>query len=281
MTKSYTPMPSASGCAEAWLNAVECLYAGGPTNALILHIENPILHTKIDDKIMQEVDDFLREHGAYPLSTVANTIFPESLYTPGGRNKLYDRYARSFKKVKARAPDWGRYFDRMIRWDRSDGKIQNQLETLIGNLLKYGPQTDRNSPYYNMYEMTLFHPEKDASKPLGRQCLSFIEIKPEQTDDGVILHMTALYRSHYYVAKTLGNLIGLGKLLRFIAMETNCGVGTLTIHSTHAELDTGKTGGCQKSWGKPKVKSLIERCQVIWQAGAASAPHPVPALTLA
>tara|TARA_R110002124_G_scaffold136727_1_gene299612 strand:- start:2286 stop:3131 length:846 start_codon:yes stop_codon:yes gene_type:complete len=267
MTSSYKPMAAEKSCAEAWLSAVASLYDEGSINALILHIEDPASHSPTDDKIMQEVDDFLREHGTYPISTVANTIFPESLYTPGQRPKLYARYRRSFKKVKSKAPDWGRYFDRLIRWDRSDGEIQNQLETLISNLLKYGPQTDRSSPYYNMYEMTLFHPEKDATKPLGRQCLSFLEIKPEQTKEGVVLHMTALYRSHYYVAKTLGNLIGLGKLLRFIAMETNCRVGTLTIHSTHAELDTGKSVGCQKAWGKRNVLALIKRCQAIRQGG--------------
>lgn len=238
---SYAPMPRAGSCAIAWLQAARMLYADGPTNNMILHIEDPVARSEKEDAILAQVDGFLRVHGAYPLSTVANTIFPDALYTPGKPELLYERYDRSFRKIKAKAPDWGRYFDRMINWQGSDGENHRQLQTLIDNLNTYGPQTDRLQPYYNMYELTLFHPEKDARKPLGRQCLSFIEVKPEVRESGVVLHLTALYRSHYYVARTLGNLVGLGRLLRFIAMETGCQVGTLTVHSTHAEIDRGVT----------------------------------------
>lgn len=267
---NYAPMPSAGSCASAWLNAARTLFDNGAINNMILHIEDPTSRSKEDDAILSEVDGFLRDHGAYPLSTVANTIFPESLYTPGKPELLYERYDRSFKKIKAKAPDWGRYFDRMINWPGSDGRNHGQLQTLIENLNKYGPQIDRPQPYYNMYELTLFHPEKDAKKPLGRQCLSFIEVKPEKTEDGVVLHMTALYRSHYYVARTLGNLIGLGRLLRFIAMETGCKVGTLTIHSTYAEIDTGVTNAkkCSAAWGRKKVGKLLSRCEAITRVAA-------------
>lgn len=262
---TYVPMLPSRSCADAWLSAALRLFESGPVNNLILHIENPVSHSESDNAIMTEVDAFLREFGAYPISTVANTIFPDALYTPGKPELLFVRYERSFKKIKSKAPDWGRYFDRMINWTGSDGANYRQLETLVENLKKYGPQTDRRQPYYNMYELTLFHPEKDAKKPLGRQCLSFIEIKPERVDGGARLHMTALYRSHYYVARTLGNLIGLGRLLRFIAMETECEIGTLTIHSTHAEIDNGKTDDnkCSKAWGRTNVKALLKRCDEI------------------
>ncbi len=272
---NYAPMPAAASCAEAWLVAARRLFDTGPVNNMILHIEDPISHSATDNAVMTQVDTFLRDHGAYPLSTVANTIFPDALYTPGKPELLYERYDRSFRKIKSKAPDWGRYFDRMINWPGSDGKNHRQLQTLIENLSAYGPQTDRAQPYYNMYELTLFHPEKDARKPLGRQCLSFIEIKPERVEGAVRLHMTALYRSHYYIARSLGNLIGLGRLLRFIAMETRCEVGTLTIHSTHAEIDTGSTNAkkCSKSWGRKKVGDLISRCEEI-RLDAQTAPEP-------
>lgn len=280
----YAPMPPAESCATAWLQAARRLFDDGAVNNMILHIEDPIVRSEKDDAILAEVDSFLRGHGAYPLSTVANTIFPDALYTPGKPELLYERYTRSFRKIKAKAPDWGRYFDRMINWQGSDGANHRQLQTLIDNLNTYGPQTERPQPYYNMYELTLFHPEKDARKPLGRQCLSFIEVKPEVRDSGVVLHMTALYRSHYYMARTLGNLVGLGRLLRFIAMETGCQVGTLTIHSTHAEIDRGVTNEkkCSTAWGRKKVGDLLKRCETIRDATlppqdpiVADAPAPV------
>lgn len=269
MARPYHPMPPAKSCAQAWLAAAQFLLAHGPVNTLILHIEDSIHHSDADHAVITEVDTFLRGHGVYPIATVANTIFPQSLYHPGSPEKLYARYRRSFRNVKKLAPDWGRYFDRMIRWPRSDGDDQNQLKQLIKNIKKYGPQSDRPQPYYNMFEMTLFHPEKDADKPLGRQCLSFIEIKPEKTADGAVLHMTALYRSHYYVARTLGNLIGLGRLLNFVAAESGYKPGSLSIHSTHAELDTGsaKAAKGQTAWGKTATRDLIGRCTALMQPG--------------
>lgn len=265
MKTMYHPMPPASSCAEAWLKAVSFVYEEGPVNALILHINDPINHSEKDNAVILEADKFLRSHGAYPIVTVANTIFPEALYSPGKRDLMYSRYEKMFPKMKTITRDWGRYFDRMIRWEGSDGKTVRQLEQLIVNLNKYGPKGTGKNHWHNMYEMTLFHPEKDANKPLGRQCLSFIEIKPETTDDGGILHMTALYRSHYYLAKTLGNLVGLGRLLNFISMETGCKPGTLTIHSTYAEIDTGVTSDKKKSksWGKSGAKELISSCTKI------------------
>ena len=49
---------------------------------------------------------------------------------------------------------------------------------------------------------------------------------------------TAVYRNHFYVARLLGNLIGLGRLQRFVAEKAGLEIGELTVISTHAEVDT-------------------------------------------
>ena len=76
---NYVPMPAAESCGKAWLSAARTLFDEGAVNNMIVHIVDPISRSKEDDAILTEVDVFLRAHGAYPLSTVANTIFPESL----------------------------------------------------------------------------------------------------------------------------------------------------------------------------------------------------------
>ncbi len=50
--------------------------------------------------------------------------------------------------------------------------------------------------------------------------------------------LTAQYRNHYYVEKLLGNLVGLGRLMAYVAGETRTKVGSLTVVSTHAKIDT-------------------------------------------
>jgi hypothetical protein len=46
-----------------------------------------------------------------------------------------------------------------------------------------------------------------------------------------------MYRNHFYIEKLLGNLVGLGRLMSFVAREGGVGVGALTVVSTHAEID--------------------------------------------
>ncbi len=272
MTVTYHPMSPSNTCAEAWVKACLYLLDREPVNTLILHITDPVRFSPGDNAVIAAVDRLLRDHNAYPISTVANTIFPQSLYRPGEPAKLYERYRKIYPRMKRRAPDWGRYFDRMIRWpldtkklkpkDKASYREPNQLQQLIDNLNKYGPP-DKKQVYNQMYELTLFHPEIDAGHGSGRQCLSFIEIKPEVMADGRrLLHMTALYRNHSYVARTLGNLIGLTRLLQFIAGESDYEVGSLTVHSTHAELDVGKTDAKKgrQRWGMPKIRTLLEKC---------------------
>jgi len=64
-----------------------------------------------------------------------------------------------------------------------------------------------------------------------------------------------MYRSHYYVAKTLGNLLGLAQLQAFVANETNLKVGPLICHSTHARVDTGS------EWSLNDIKNLASQCR--------------------
>lgn len=65
----------------------------------------------------------------------------------------------------------------------------------------------------------------------------------------------ALYRSHWYVQRALGNLFGLAHLQHFVAQETGLELGPLVCISSVAQLEvqSGK-------WGKDAVKDLISRC---------------------
>ena len=69
------------------------------------------------------------------------------------------------------------------------------------------------------------------------------------------LLLTAQYRNHYYIEKLLGNLIGLGRLMAYIAKETETQVGNLTVVSTHATIDLPQSASRQD------FLDLIERCQ--------------------
>jgi hypothetical protein len=67
-----------------------------------------------------------------------------------------------------------------------------------------------------------------------------------------------VYRNHYYTEKLLGNLMGLGRLMEFVAAETKTKVGHLVIHSTHAQIDTmGGTSERLRPFWKNASNSIV------------------------
>ncbi len=222
---------TAPTCASAWVGAAETLInEGDRAYNLVVDIENPIVHRKCDKRAILTVDQFLRTGGVNPIATVANTIFPQDQYRRFGPEKFTQAYLDAYDAIRDKG--WGRYFERMIRWPNNGGGALDQLHTLIERLKKN--QKSKQS-YRSVYEMTLFDPLRDANLYRGRQCLSFLSFKldPER---GLIL--TAMYRNHYYITRALGNFIGLGNLMSYIASSAGIRVGPLTCISTRAKLDT-------------------------------------------
>jgi hypothetical protein len=76
--------------------------------------------------------------------------------------------------------------------------------------------------------------------------------------------------NHYYIARGLGNFIGLGRLQEFIADQAGVSVGPLTCISTHAEVD-------RAPWNKQELDNLLHACAEALQNsdGIAVAPASV------
>lgn len=227
-------------CVEAWLavsQAVEAMPGHEAHNALI-DVEDPLAETDADREAIELVDEFLTENTetGYPVRTVANTIFPLSLYEDHGAPAFYDVYLKKvFPRLKRNPQDWGRYFERMIAYPVVDD-VDNLLERLI---LKMKRNVDGGRPFRNIYELPIYNPVKDAEgRPRGGQCLSYMSFK---LDGEQRLLLSAVYRNHFYTEKLLGNLIGLGRLMQYVAERAGVTVGSLSILSTHAQVDTGTT----------------------------------------
>jgi len=247
---TFNPQEPKQSVVEAWLEGAKELSKHGDLLNLMLHATSPTSFSDKDREVMELVNSHLLARDKYGLDTVANTIFPMALYSPGKREALYDRYLKGMPAQQSSVRSWGRYFERFINWpdENSETGSIRQLELLIQKLSKYGPSGSEKQNYYNIYELAVYDPRRDQNLNMNRQCLSFVEFKPEKTKNGVCLHLTAFYRNHYYVARTLGNMIGLSGLLSFVSQEADLDPGTLTIVSTHGELDG--TG----------VKKLIKEC---------------------
>lgn len=243
----YLPVPSQLDCATAWREAVRAVDNASDHEAynVIIDVADPTAGATIAHPGVAAVDAFLTAR-AKPVDTVANTIFPASLYLRHGAPAFFDVFSQRVLPKVRRGERWsGYYFERMMVYPVATGEPPNQLWDIVRRM------KDDEVRALNKFELSLFDPLRDVdNSPYGGQCLSFLSFKviPGATRK---VALTAQYRNHYYVEKLLGNLIGLGRLMSFVARETGLAVGPLTVVSTHAKVD--QPGGTTRN----ELKTLL------------------------
>lgn len=225
---------------------------------LVLEIAYPDRLEAVDRDVFAKVDAALRRRdNGLNLRTVAATIFPFALYQRHGRPALYEAYRSIMARAKAPGT-WGTYALRMMAWPKAKGKgTFNPLDETIRKLDRaahYGhpyqaayevgvvaPAIDLDPDVLDAgFELPTFDASCDGRKISNMPCLSHLSFKLTNRES---VDLTAIYRSHHYAARALGNLLGLSQLLSFVAAEAKLKVGTLTCHSTHAALDLDSWGG--------------------------------------
>jgi hypothetical protein len=247
-----------------WRDATRFLLSrskdGHQARNLVLEIATPLVMTPEHAVVIRDVDALMRATDpATAIERVANTIFPQDMYLRKGYPAFYEHFLDTMTRAK-RKNTWGTYAMRLM--SRSSGaKSINPLETVIQKLKR---ATTGGHEYRNGYELSvhdvvtdlpdeeldfgcevpLYEPVKDAGRVSNSPCLSHLSFKLDSED---AVHLTAVYRSHYYCSKALGNLIGLARLQAFVAKQAQLEVGTLTCISTFANLDTKAWGGMAKT----------------------------------
>ena len=266
----YLPVDPQPSNARAWLAAASAVQTtGGDAHNVVIDIADPLAADAVDMAIMNHVDRFLRVHHVNTLSGVANTIFPLSTLRHHGPEAFYDVYrSRVLPRMKKMTHDWGRYFDRLTAWKKVKGdkvEIINPPDELVTFMRD---QIASERTYRNAYEMTIYDPARDAGKVSNRQCLSFLSFK---LTNGNRLLLTVMYRNHAYIARGLGNFIGLGRLQAFVAEQAGAQLGSLTCISTHAEIDHGtrSRGDVVEGWTRTEANRLIDDCRGLLLSAAA------------
>jgi len=175
---------------------------------------------------------------------------------------MYEKFLLALDRGRKKG-GWGTYAERMMSRDAKDGIntinpleiIQKLQDNVIGRnsyrstyeLGVADPEADLLPwPYQEDIgaDLPTYNPTFDSNQLYGLPCLSHISFK---LIDRSTINMVAIYRSHTYCERALGNLIGLAQLLSFVSKETGLNAGTLTCISTYAELDVAKWGGIAKA----------------------------------
>ncbi len=256
----------------AWVNGLDrLLAAGGEAVNLTVAIADP---TTEEPAVRSVVDAFISERrrvrprSVERISTVANTIFPQSLYIErlgeGAESHLYDLERRARRVTHVRNQR-GTYFERMVAWPidnpRNGQPTQtfNQLDQAVTRLRRLHEQGLQRG---NQFEIGLTAPgDQSIALPIvvpgrdrqtmGFPCLSHVSLSLQKG----IVHMTALYRNHEFIARGYGNYVGLGRALRFVAQQSGWPIGELTCVS--ASVGVGRGAG----FSGGAVKELLEACR--------------------
>lgn len=255
---------------EAWLEAVKHLLNHAEDNMeynLIMEIRNPIKTNARSKKIAAEFNELLMSSGWPPLHTVADTIFPAFEYKKHGKNGVYEVYPNEiYPAIRCdKANSYGTYAYRIVRGRGPNGEECRPLENVMKKLTS---QIKNPNGKRCVFELSVDDLSEDAVEtiPISRNdnrlfgfpCLSHLSFKLNR--DRTELHLTAIYRSHYYIQKALGNLLGLARLQAFMARELGIKPGILVCHSTLAKLDHSNPT-------KKKIQSFVNQIEGATYAG--------------
>lgn len=253
-------------CERAWLTAAEHLaeVSGHAEYNMVVEIAKPTLHGDEDRRVRHTVDGFLRSRAANPITTVAGTIFPAADYKNHGARGVYEVYPdETYPQIKS---EWGRYAYRLVRWpaDTPTGHI-NPLQKLVEKINTQRLNGMRLRGCYEVsltdsaIDLPLYDPMRDRGRTRGGPCLSHLSFKLGVEDT---LYLTALYRSHSYIARALGNFLGLADLQAFVCDETGLAPGPLMCVSSYARLEP------DKEWSVGEAIELVKRARVAYSGDA-------------
>jgi hypothetical protein len=245
--------------ASAWLQASGHLLGrkGWTDTTIVLHVSNPAVVHRPDQDVADILDDFLVSHGQYSHHTVAETIFPGYEYITHGVEGVFRIYPEEvFPRIRDHEDmrHWGTYAYRLLRRRDENGKEYNPLEFCIRKM----KDKVRKRAAYELglgfgFDLATYDDDDDRGDRMGGPCLSHLSFK---VIDGHV-HLAAMYRSHYYVHRAFGNLLGLARLQSFVADQIELPLGPLVCHSTMAVLESGSSWG----WSKGEIPPLVRLCE--------------------
>jgi hypothetical protein len=183
-----------------------------------------------DAAILKALEECFVAKNIKPVSKVAETIFPQSIWeiSKDNRKEFFENYVSSLPSIKAAAKKNSRpceYFERLIAFG-SGPNNGNQLEYIVSEY------KSRSKVRRSMLQASIFDPKRDhvRNARLAFPCLQHVSFTPINKDG--ILIINAFYATQQLLEKAYGNYVGLCRLGNFMAHEMglkfkrlNCFVG--------------------------------------------------------
>ncbi len=211
-----------------------------------------------DEDLRHALNASLDESGYQSVETVANTIFPESLWQRSGRSrtKLFEQYLENLPDYIAMEPvknRCGLYFARLIAFDfdpATGARLPHmpvELAPHKGNQLEFVIKMWQDGRRRRgMFQACVFDPVRDhtgaAQQPFP--CLQHVSLVPDASSG--ILCLNAFYATQQLFVKAYGNWLGLARLGLFLAHEMRLRFDRLTCFA-----------GIEKMYQRPHSGNLL------------------------
>jgi hypothetical protein len=209
-----------------------------------------------DIAIREALNDCLSAYNKEQIDTVANTIFPDTLWELAQYNRqvFFAKYIHNLPRIKALEPRRncrGLYFERLIAFgcDFANG---NQLEHIIS------AYTSNPSFRRAMFQASVFDPHRDhtLAPRLGFPCLQHLQFLPDNKSE--TLTVNAFYATQQVFEKAYGNYLGICRLSLFMAHEMRLSLDRVNFYIGVAKLDTIPKGAEEIAKLKEKVKQALD-----------------------
>lgn len=237
--------------AQAWTAALKlCHHEPGGHLGTTCVTFSTVPASAMEKAAEEKLDAFLLAHGCISIQTVANTIFPLSVWrwSGGDRHRFYRRYYEMWPHIRrAHGNRRGVYFHRLVDFRHgSGGDPVNQLENIIATW-------KRGNHRFSALQAAVYDPSRDFSNAmqLGFPCLQQIAFRPHETSDGKQLDVIAFYANQLLVEKAYGNYLGLYRLGQFMASEMGLGLCQVSCIAGALKLSDGRS--------KSSLASLVRK----------------------
>ena len=252
MSKSMYYSREETNLSVAWARAFYVVSAkyGRELSPFMVSITGFHSGTVFEEKDLRHaLDTSLEESGHQSIETVANTIFPESLWRRSGcdRTKLFEQYLENLPDYVAMAPEKNRcglYFARLIAFDldpTTGDRLPHMPVNLApnkGNQLEFIIRKWQDGlRLRSMFQACVFDPVRDhtgaAQQPFP--CLQHISLVPDESSG--TLGLNAFYATQQLFVKAYGNWLGLARLGAFLAHEMGLRFERLTCFAGIEKMD--------------------------------------------
>lgn len=232
------------------------------------------------DADLRDALDLCLEGNAHDrVQTVANTIFPQSLWqrAKGDRKAFFRDYLEDFPSFVEmdRRNQRGIYFARLIGFglNPKDGACLPHAPAKAisdgGNQLDFVIEQCKPGGRRTKLQAALFDPYRDLTRSAqqGFPCLQHLTFVPDH--DRHTLGLNAFYATQQLFVKAYGNWLGLCRLGAFVAHEADLRFDRLTCFAGVEKMD-----GDKRPKPSDPLERLRDRAEAVVRAAAVASTGP-------